>query len=81
MFDTFKGHLTEVVSGCLQKKNSNLAVIPGGMTSQSQPLDVSVNKPFKEYLQEEYEKWMSSENFPRTNTRKIKKAPASIVAD
>jgi hypothetical protein len=31
----------------------HLAVIPGGLTSQLQPLDVSVNKPFKEFMYEE----------------------------
>jgi len=35
----------------------HLAVIPGGLTSQLQPLDVSVKKPFKGFMHEEREKW------------------------
>ena len=38
------------VKKCLRKANAKLAVIPGGCTSVLQPLDVSVNKPFKGWL-------------------------------
>ena len=39
------------------KLKMHLAVIPGGLTSQLQPLDVSVKKPFKGFMHEEREKW------------------------
>jgi hypothetical protein len=81
VLDAFKGHLTEAVKARLRKGNNDLAVIPGGMTSQLQPLDVSVNKPFKGYLKEECEQWLCSGNLPQTKTGKIKKAPASVVAN
>ena len=32
---------------CLCEKNTNIAIIPGGLTSYLQPLDVSLNKAFK----------------------------------
>jgi len=35
----------------------HLTVIPGGLTSQLQPLDFSVNKPFKGFMHEEWAKW------------------------
>ena len=37
---------------------SFLAIIPGGLTCKLQPLDVSVNHPFKVYVREEWAKWM-----------------------
>ena len=35
---------------------THLAVIPGGLTSQLQPLNFSVNKPFKGFMHEEWTK-------------------------
>jgi hypothetical protein len=51
------------------------------MPSQLQPLDVSVNKPFKDYLRKEYEAWLLSENLPLTPSGKIKRASASKLAE
>jgi len=38
----------------------HLTVIPGGLTSQLQPLDVSVNKLFKGFMHEEWAKWIEA---------------------
>ena len=38
---------------------TDLAIIPGGLTSQVQPADVSWNKPFKSAYWELYSKWMA----------------------
>ena len=38
---------------------TDLAIIPGGLTSQVQPADVSWNKPFKSAYRELYSKWMA----------------------
>jgi hypothetical protein len=46
-------------------KNCDLVVIPGGITSQHQPPDVSINKPPKDYLRKEYKAWLLSENLPK----------------
>ncbi len=80
VLDSFKGHLVDSVEESLKGKKSDMVVIPGGMTSQLQPLDVSVNKPFKDYVKDEYETWLLSSNLPLTDTGKIKKPPASQVA-
>ena len=41
------------------KKASRVAIIPGGLTKFVQPLDVSINKPFKDNLRKCWESWMS----------------------
>ena len=50
VLDAFKGHLTDSVKNQLRKMNTELVVIPGGMTTVLQPTDVSINKPFKDRL-------------------------------
>ena len=55
VFDAFEAHVTETVKRALTRENTNLAVIPGGLTSILQPLDVSLNKPFKDGVRK---RWM-----------------------
>ena len=54
VLDAFKGHLTDSVKNQLRKMDTELVVIPGGMTSVLQPMDVSFNKPFKDRLRQQY---------------------------
>jgi hypothetical protein len=81
VLDVFRGHLYEEMKVELERKNCNLVVILGGITSQLQPLDVSVNKPFKDHLRKEYKAWLLSENLPLTPSGKIKRASASKLAE
>ena len=48
LYDVFEAHVTESVKAAIARENKNLAVIPGGLTSLLKPLDVSLNKPFKD---------------------------------
>jgi len=50
--DQFKAHIKESTKRLATKLKTHLAVIPGGLTGQLQPLDVSVNKPFKGFMHE-----------------------------
>ena len=47
VLDSFHGHLVNSVKERLNEVHTNMAVIPGGLTSKLQPLDVTVNKSFK----------------------------------
>jgi hypothetical protein len=51
---------------------TDLAVIPGGLTSVVQPLDVSVNEPFKENVRKLYTQWMAKGGHELTPTGKIR---------
>ncbi|CAJ0595744.1 unnamed protein product [Cylicocyclus nassatus] len=62
-----KGHLTEDVLE-LFKEHSRIAVIPGGMTKYLQPLDVGINKPFKDNLRAGWERWMADSARARYTT-------------
>ena len=54
VFDLFEAHVTDRVKRALERENTNLAVIPGGLTSILQLLDVSLNKPFKDGVDGEW---------------------------
>ena len=57
--DAFRGHLTDEIKNKIHRLKSELVVIPTGMTSVLQLMDVSVNKPFKARLSEQYDCWIS----------------------
>ena len=78
--DAFQGHLTDEIKNKIHRLKSELVVIPTGMTSVIQPLDVSVNKPFKAQLSEQYDRWISDHDQELTASGKTKRAPPHIVA-
>ena len=47
VLDSFRGHLVDSTKQKFKEKETDMAVIPGGLTPKLQPLDVSINKSFK----------------------------------
>jgi hypothetical protein len=45
--EAFCGHFSNGIRNRLMNKNTDPMIIPNGMTSWIQPLDVTINKPFK----------------------------------
>ncbi|KAH7948926.1 hypothetical protein HPB49_003564 [Dermacentor silvarum] len=79
VLDAFRGHLADSVKKLLRDSGNELVVIPGGMTSQLQPLDVCVNKPFKDAVKRCYAEWMRSGEPAVTPTGRLKRAlPATL---
>lgn len=50
--DAAKFHRTDTVLQCLRSHDIMASLIPGGCTGLIQPLDVSINRPFKDYLRD-----------------------------
>ena len=74
VLDAFKGRLTDSVKNQLRKMKTEFVVIPAGITSVLQPMDVSINKPFKDRLRQQYLTWISDPARELTATGKIKRA-------
>jgi len=70
--DQFKAQVTESTKRLATKLKTHLAVIPGGLTSQFQPLDISVNKPFKGFMYEEWAKWIEAPTHHITPAGRVK---------
>lgn len=81
VWDSFKAHLTDKVKKELQDANTNIIVIPGGLTSILQPLDVCINKPFKDKFRKKYSDWMAFGEHSFTPAGKMKKPSVQNILD
>ena len=56
LLDQFRARITEATKKGFKEAKTHLAIIPRGLTSQLLPLDISINKPFKVFMREEWNK-------------------------
>lgn len=75
-----KAHLKDTVKSACIKSSATLAVIPGGLTKKIQPLDLTVNKCFKEEIRRNWENWMTSGLHDYTKSGHMKRASYSEVS-
>jgi len=62
VLDAFKGHKdkegqTTKIANALHRNNFHVVTVPGRCTSMVQPLDVSINRPFKLRLKQLWLEW------------------------
>jgi hypothetical protein len=81
VMDVFNGHLTPETEATLtgSSMNTDLVIIPGGVTLQLQVLDVVVNKPFKDHIKQLYSEWLLKGNHALTPAGRIKKPSVTIL--
>ena len=58
LLDSFKVHQTQQVVQAIEETGCELDFIPGGCTGLAQPLDVGINKPFKNRIRGRWEQYM-----------------------
>jgi transposase-like protein len=58
LLDSFSVHLSAMIQTKLVNSGYDLLFIPKGMTGILQPLDIAVNKPFKDRLKTQYTNWL-----------------------
>lgn len=61
IMDNFKGQVTSSVQGLLEENNIHVCLLPPNTTDKLQPLDVSVNKPAKDFLKQKFEEWYTEQ--------------------
>jgi len=80
VLDQFRAHLTYKAKQCTARSyNTDIAVMPGRLTSILQPLNVSINHLFKCKLCELWSAWMSSGSFERTAAGNPKQPSLSVI--
>lgn len=70
--DMFKPHIAEDFLQSLRQNGVSPAVILAGITSLAQPLDVCINKPFKDRLRFSWATWMASGKMEYTKGGKMR---------
>jgi hypothetical protein len=77
----FHSHLSHRIRNRSRNKNADSVIIPSDMTSQLQPHDASINKPFKHLVCKHYDHWLNKDNHILTSSGKIKRTSASIIVE
>jgi len=72
-------HLTDAVKNKVKQTNSELAIIPGELTKELQPLDIGVNKAFKVKLQAAWEQWMTECEHTSTKTGRQRRGTYTTI--
>lgn len=79
VWDSFRGHLTQPVKNKLTYLNTVLAIIPSGMTSKLQPLDVCMNKLFRDIIWPKWWEWILSEEHTLTAISRKQKVELDVI--
>jgi hypothetical protein len=80
VLDSATMHLKKtVISSFKQHYNTQVAIIPSGMTPILQPADVHWNRPFKTAVKEKWLQWLSKGEVEFTRTGKRKSAFYEMV--
>jgi hypothetical protein len=79
--NAFPGHLSNRIRNRIRTKNTNLVIMPSGVTSQLQPFDVSINKPVKHLVCKHYDAWLNKDNHILISSSNIKRASTSIIVE
>ena len=60
IMDNFKGQITPCVNAILEENLIRVCLLPANTTDLLQPMDLSVNKPVKDFLRQKFQDWYSS---------------------
>ena len=61
IMDNFKGQMSVIISKLLEDNHLHVCLLPPNTTDLLQPKDLSVNKPAKSFLKNEFSEWYSNE--------------------
>ena len=67
ILDEFKGQTTHAVLNLLKQNNIEYVIVPLNCTDRLQPLDVSINKPAKDFLREQFQSWYAEQIVSQKN--------------
>lgn len=57
IFDCFKGQCVQSILSLLNENNIFYVIVPPNCTDRLQPMDLSINKPAKDFLKGKFQDW------------------------
>ena len=60
VINNFKGQITPAVNAALDDCDIHVVLLPPNTTDRLQPLDISVNKPAKDFIRGKFQEWYSN---------------------
>ena len=63
IMDTFKGQDNDTLKKLCTENNCDVVIVPHNLTNKLQPLDLSVNKAAKSFIQNNYNDWFADQVF------------------
>ena len=70
VMDTFKGQDNDTLKKLCAEKNCDVVIVPHNLTNKFQPLDLSVNKAPKSFIQNKYNDWFADQVFTQRQNGK-----------
>ena len=61
VIDNFKGQVTQSVISLLEAHNIHICLLPANTTDLLQPMDISVNKPAKDFIKRQFNQWYTDQ--------------------
>ena len=61
IMDNFKGQVTDSFMNLLESHNIHVCLLAPNTTDRLQPMDISVNKPAKDFLKRQFDQWYSEQ--------------------
>lgn len=71
IMDNFKGQVTTAVNELLEENNIHVCLLPANTTDCLQPMDLSVNKPAKDFLRQKFQEWYAHQVLQQLHGRDI----------
>ena len=68
--DTFKGQDNDTLKRLCAENNCDVVIIPHNLTNKFQPLDLSVNKATKSFIQNKHNDWFANQVFTQLQNGK-----------
>lgn len=77
--DNFKGQVTPAISELLVSHNIHVCLLPPNVTDRLQPMDLSVNKPAKDFLKRCFEDWYARQIVSQLDGNNVESASIAPV--